>query len=78
MEAIKSQKELFNKIKPALDIKFREFKGRIKEEDLWGFLIKTKWQEAKGLDLAEMVDDILKLKEEDYYQYVETKEKEVI
>lgn len=78
MEEIKSQEELFNKIKPALDIKFREFKGLIKEEDLWGFLVKTKWKEAKGLDLAGVVDDILKVKEEDYYHYVETKEKEVI
>lgn len=78
METIKSQEELYKKIKPALDIKIREFKGRIKEKDLWSFLVKTKWQEAKGLDLAKIVDDILKLKEEDYYQYLERLEKEVI
>lgn len=55
--------DLYNRVKPALRTKLKELKREnydyIKEEDVWNYLIKTKWSNANGLVLCDVVDDIL-------------------
>ena len=48
--------DLYNRVKPALRTKLKELKREkydyIKEEDVWNYLIKTKWSNAHGLVLC--------------------------
>ena len=39
----------------------KEKKEHLKKEDIWNFLMQSKWKDEKGITLAEMVDDILNL-----------------
>jgi len=63
MEKIKSQKELYIKLLPALRTKKHELDAAhlkfIKEIDIWNYNKLYKWKDAKGLTIASMVDDIL-------------------
>lgn len=58
-----SQEELYNRIKPALRSKRRMLRQSgfktVKEEDIWDYLRFNKWSQSFGLELCEMVDDIL-------------------
>ena len=61
--SIKSQKELSNKIKPALRCKkhdlFKEGITIVCEDDIWDYLKTNKWINVKDLQLSEIVDDVL-------------------
>lgn len=58
-----SLKELYNRIKPALETKVSEMRrvgySYIKEEDIWNYLKEVKWKKASDLSLHEMINDIL-------------------
>ena len=62
IEEFKSIEELFDRVKPALNIKVREASSlgyQIKVNDIWKHLINSKWKSAKNLMLSDIVDDIL-------------------
>lgn len=71
--------DLYNRIKPALKSKMKELKREkldyIKEEDIWNYLIKTKWQSAKGLVLCDVVNDILNVENKKIDEYVKENNK---
>lgn len=58
-----SLEELKNRLMPALSTRVSELKAKgvldISEEDIWNILSITKWKDAKGLSLFDMVKDIL-------------------
>ncbi len=70
----KSIGELYERLKPALNTKLIELKRNdldyIKIEDIWNYLMGTKWSNAKNLFLYQMVDDILNLNNYDLDEYV--------
>ena len=70
----KSLDELYERVKPALYSKVMEFRRNkvyyIKEEDIWNFLSLTEWKKAESLTIAEMVNSIMSLKEENMKTYV--------
>lgn len=55
--------ELYERIRPALTTKkaelHRDGYRYVKEEDIWNYLKEKKWKNAQGLELYEMVSDIL-------------------
>lgn len=59
----KSEQELYDRLKPALEAKLTELKnnsyGYLKIEDIWNYLKETKWRDSNNLVLSEMVSDIL-------------------
>ena len=75
---INNKIELFKRLTPALNCKIRELKrndiNNVKKEDLWNFLLKVKWENVKGLDLSQMVDDILNLNNDELIKYVNNKQ----
>ncbi len=77
----KSIEELYQRVKPALNSKVKEFKRNkmdfIKEEDIWNYLIETKWKNGKGLELFDIVDDILNTDNKEIEQFVTSKLKEI-
>jgi hypothetical protein len=60
---IKNTVDLYRRLLPALNSKKREIERlkvkNIRNEDIWNFLIKYKWKTVTGLNLSDMVDDIL-------------------
>ena len=58
-----SAEELYKRLWPALKSKRRILSksgySYIKEKDIWNALRETKWPKANGLELCDMVDDIL-------------------
>lgn len=58
-----SIKELYERLKPALECKESEIEkmgfSYIKKEDIWNALKNQKWNKSSNLTLYEMVDDIL-------------------
>jgi len=58
-----SLKELYDRIKPALETKVAEMHRLgftyIKCEDIWNFFKENKWKKASDLSLHEMINDIL-------------------
>lgn len=71
---IKSQKELYEKIKPALRCKKHMLINEgiiiVSEEDIWDYNKNNKWKDIKGLTLAEVVDDVLNTPGYEYQAYV--------
>jgi len=71
--------ELYTRVKPALRTKIKELKREqydyIKEEDIWNYLIKTKWSSASGLVLCDVVDDILHTENEKIDEYIKEQHK---
>lgn len=72
-----SQEELFERIRPALRskrvlLKQSGFKN-VKEQDIWDYLRLNKWTSSHGLELCEMVDDILHTENELIVQYCHSK-----
>lgn len=62
MEDYKSQKELFDSLKPAFNVKLRIIKkdySYITKNDIWNYLKINKWCKDVGLTISEMVDDII-------------------
>lgn len=76
---IKTKSDLFKRVTPALNCKIRELERRekeyLKKEDIWNFLLKTKWEHVEGLELSEMVDDILNLDNDKLIKYLNAKKK---
>lgn len=62
-----SEHELYDRIIPALRTKKEEMRRNgysyIKEEDIWNYLKEVKWKQSKGLELCEMVSDVLNTEE---------------
>lgn len=60
-----SEKELRERLSCALSTKISELESKginyITEDEIWQYLINTKWKNAHGLCLSDMVDDILKI-----------------
>ena len=71
---IKTQKELYNKVKPALRCKKNLLVNEgiviVNEDDIWDYNKNYKWKNIKGLTLAEVVDDILNTPGFEYQAYV--------
>ncbi|MFA5602598.1 MAG: post-transcriptional regulator [Bacilli bacterium] len=69
--------ELYERLKPAITTKQREFKrlgyDYIKTEDIWNFLKEKKWLKANDLGLHQMVSDIFDLTEYEIDSYVKEK-----
>ena len=65
---IKNTVDLYRRLLPALNSKTRELEKlnikNIKKEDIWNYLIKYKWESVVGLNLSDMVDDILNIDNE--------------
>ena len=63
-----SLKDLYLRVEPALNAKIVEFKrlnySNIKKEDIWNYLIITKWRNSSNLMLSDIVNDIL---DDDYF-----------
>lgn len=62
---IKNTVDLYRRLLPALKSKTREIEKlnniKIKNEEVWNYLIKYKWDSVIGLKLSDMVDDILNI-----------------
>ncbi len=74
MEQIKTQSDLYNKLKPALRTKKHEmylegFKV-VREIDIWNCYKELYWKKSNNLSLASMVNDILNTKTDDYEKYM--------
>ena len=69
----KTLKDLYNRLKPALDSKVHEFKlsgfKYVENQDLWNYLKDKKWVNSSNLDLAQMVEDIFTLTIEEIINY---------
>lgn len=80
--AFNSVEDLYKRVKPALRSKIREFRRKnifyVKEEDIWNFLVENKWKITKGLELNEIVDDILNTDNEKIILYVQAKMGKVV
>ena len=62
-----SVKELYKRVEPALRTKRRLLikKGiKIKEEDIFKYLAKTKWSKSTNLSLNDIVSDIINVKDD--------------
>ncbi len=77
----KSLKELYNRIRPALDTKASEMKragySYIKEEDIWNYLKEIKWKKASDLSLHEMINDVLNTDNDTIDRYLKEKVKDL-
>ncbi len=76
-----SLKELYARIKPALETKTNEMHrvgyNYIKEEDVWNYLKEIKWKKANNLSLYEMIDDILNTDNVLIDSYIKSKMKDI-
>jgi len=63
MYEYKTQEELFKGLIPALNVKLKNLKKNkitnITKEDIWDYLKETKWKNSIDLTLADMVQDII-------------------
>ena len=60
-----SQQELYQKLQPVFNVKKRliqnsEYKD-ITNQDIWNYLIKSKWKQAYNLTISDIVNDIITL-----------------
>ena len=74
---ISSQEELYARIRPALRSKKRILNKNgyktVSEQDIWDYLRMNKWADSTGLELCDMVDDILHVDNELVAQYSHNK-----
>lgn len=58
-----TQKELYERVKPALNAKITELHrlgfSYITDIDVWNYLIESKWKKSHNLVLSDIVSDIL-------------------
>ena len=63
MYEFKTQKELYQRLIPAFNVKLRLLKQNnyndITKKDIWNYLKDNKWCKSIDLTLAEMVNDII-------------------
>ena len=73
--------ELYKRVYPALKSKIKELKANkidyIKEEDVWNFLVESRWKSRKGIVLSDIVDDILNTDNDKIENYVKNKMKSI-
>ena len=73
--------DLYNRVKPALKTKLKELKRKeldyIRMEDICNYLIKNKWMSANGLDLCDVVNDILNVDNSKIDEYVKAEHKRI-
>ena len=73
----KSVEDLYKRVLPALRSKvkelIREKTTYVKEEDIWNFLVESKWKNSSGLELSDIVDDILNVNNDKLKTYVKSK-----
>ncbi len=78
---IKSKIDLYKRVLPALNCKVRELKragvDNIEKEDIWNYLLKVKWANAVGLNLSDMVNDILKIDKDDLIKFATSNDNEI-
>lgn len=72
-----SKEELYNRVLPALRCKKKSlyhdgFKN-IKEIDIWNYLRNMKWDNSIGLELCDMIDDILNTENVSILKYFHNK-----
>lgn len=71
---INTQKELFNRLLPALRTKKHELQASgikiVNEYDIWNYNKLNNWVSSKDLTLATMVDNILNTDNKFYEEYV--------
>lgn len=72
-----SEQELYKRLLPALKSKKKILSktgySYIKEKDIWEALINERWNNVNGLELCDMVDDILHIEDNflnNYYHKV--------
>lgn len=72
-----SVKELYNRLKPALNTKANEMRRAgytyIKPDDVWNYLKEIKWKNSHDLSLYEMVSNILNTNNEEIDAYLKEK-----
>ncbi len=78
--SFESQDDLYKRVLPALKSKRKlilldGFKS-IKKNDIWNYLKENKWENQSGLELCDMVDDILNTDNTLIVEYCLKKEKE--
>ena len=77
MYEYKSQKELYNNLIPALNVKLRLLKNNnydnITRIDIWNYLIETKWRSSRNLMLSDIVNDILYAEEKKIDEFIKLK-----
>lgn len=60
-----SQLDLYNKLLPVFKVKKRLIQHskykHITNENIWFYLIETKWKKAHNLQISEIVNDIINL-----------------
>jgi len=86
MYEFNNQLELYNGLKPAINVKLKELRrteyNYITYIDIWNFLKETKWRGSIDLTLGEMVQDIIHVSQIDIDRYLKDKlkneEKEII
>ena len=73
-----SLEELYKRVRPALKSKVDELQKygnlSISKYDLWKCLIINKWRNETGLMLSDIVDDILKVNNEEVNSYFKNME----
>lgn len=72
---IKNKVDLYKRLTPALNCKIRElakYNIKTKKDDIWNYLVKKRWNNVKGLELSEMVDDILNLDNYDLEMFLKS------
>ena len=81
MYEYKSQVELYQGLVPALNVKIKLLKRSkqtdIKKEDIWNYLRESKWKNSIDLTLADMVQDILHVDNQELVNFVK-KNKEAL
>ena len=73
-----SKEELYERVKPALRTKKSELDklgfSYISLQDIWAYLTENKWINGKDLMLSDIVDDILKVNNEEVNSYFKNME----
>ena len=68
-----SLKELKERVTPALETKQKEFKKTymydVSIEEMWNYLKTQKWKSSENLTLYDIVNDILKLTQDELEEY---------
>ena len=73
MDGFNSVEALYKRLTPALKSKKKELMSlgivSISEMDIWFYLRDTKWIKSTNLTLADMVNDIMLIQEDDLAKY---------
>ena len=82
MYEFSSQKELYQSLQPAFNVKLRLLKKNnykhITKKDIWNYLKNNKWCKSINLTLADMVNDIIHADNKDIDIYIKKNKKEDI